>query len=83
MEGNIFENVHRHAIRYFSSIDVAEAFTSQRFKQSSMSDEVVSKLNPSHCIALLNTIVELEIMVQSVLIVKCKKIQLEIRIMYL
>ena len=56
MEGNIFENVHRHAIRYFLSIDVAEAFTSQRFKQLSMSDEVVSKLNLSHCIALLNTI---------------------------
>ena len=56
MEGNIFETVHRHAIRYFSSIDIAEAFTSQRFKQLSMSDEVVSKLNLSHCIALLNTI---------------------------
>ena len=56
MEGNIYENAHRHLMRYFSSIDTPESFTSQRFKQLTMSDEVVSGGTPSYSASLLNTV---------------------------
>ena len=42
-------------MRYFVNIDVPEPFTSQRFKQLSVSDKVVSSSKASPSVALLNT----------------------------
>ena len=45
-EGNVYENARCHAMRYFSSIDTPESFTSQRLKQLTLSDKMVDKLVP-------------------------------------
>ena len=44
MEGNVYENSRRHAMRYFLNIDRSESLTSQRLKQISMSNKVVDGL---------------------------------------
>ena len=55
IEGNVNKNSRLHIVRYFSNIYVPEAFTSQRFKQLTMSDKVVSECIPTPGVALLNT----------------------------
>ena len=55
MEGNLFETACRHMVRCFSNIDIPEPFTSQWFKQITMSDKLVSCAT-SHSVLLLNTI---------------------------
>ena len=56
MEGNVYENSRRHAMRYFLNIDRSESLTSQRLKQISMSNKVVDGLLPSSSVALLNPV---------------------------
>ena len=55
VEGNVYENACRHMMRYFANIDMPEPFTSQCFKQLSMSDKVVLSGKASPSVALLNT----------------------------
>ena len=55
-EGNVYENARRHAMRYFSSIDTPESFTSQQLKQSTLSNKMVDKLIPYDSVSLLNPI---------------------------
>ena len=55
VEGNVYENAHRHLMRYFANIDMPEPFTSQCFKQLSMLNKVVSSGKASPSVALLNT----------------------------
>ena len=55
-EGNVYENARRHAMRYFSSIDTPESFTSQRLKQLTLSDKMVDKLIPYDSVSLLNPV---------------------------
>ena len=61
MEGNVFEQSRRHTMRYFSYINEAESFTSQRFKQLTLSDEITSNATPSNCASLLNTSCRIEL----------------------
>ena len=56
IEGNVYENSHCHATRYFLNIDHPESLTSQRLKQLSMSNEIVDKLLLSATVTLLNPV---------------------------
>ena len=59
MEGNLFENAHRHVIKYFNLINCTEDFMTQQFKTLKLSENYVKKcfLNEvSSDIAMLNTI---------------------------
>ena len=55
-EGNVYENARHYAMRYFSSIDTPESFTSQRLKQLTLSDKMVDKIIPYGSMSLLNPI---------------------------
>ena len=59
LEGNVYENARRHAMRYFSSIGTPESFTFQWLKQLTLSDKMVDKLIPYESVSLLNTICRL------------------------
>ena len=60
-EGNVYENVRCHAMRYFSSIDTPESFTSQRLKQLTLSNKMLDKLVPYDSMSLLNPVCRLSV----------------------